>query len=155
MVKRTSLSFFSKEKHMRQRLCFSSVNLSLVPAFLLLFSSLFEWEQQHKSVHIVRRREKGPEGLFVVPCYLPIIPGPGSSLLIHACPYAKIPEVLSVLGQFPVASSCSQIKTRPLRPLYFVFRRYDWIFSWYCSQSLWKRVVNDEHHRSSCLRMAP
>ena len=67
----------------------------------------------------------------------------------------KSPEVLSVSGQLPAAPSCSQIKTRPVISLYFAFWLHGGISSGYCSQSIWKWVVNDEYRRSSCLWMAP
>lgn len=75
---------FSKEKYGKQRLCFASANWFLVPAFLLSFPSLFEWEQQHKSVHIMKVM-KERKGLCNLTILLSNLTWAGSPLTLHAC----------------------------------------------------------------------
>lgn len=146
---------FSKEKYVRQRLCFASINWSLLPAFLLCFclngssntkvSVLWGWREKGMRACVPHHATRQPFRPWLSPYH----PRPSPSRL------SKSFEVLSVWGSLSSRGLiCSQIKTRPHKSLYFVFWLDGGIFGGYRSQSVWKWVVN-EHHRSSCFWMAP
>lgn len=112
------VSSFGKENNGRQTSC-----LAHCPCFpTSLPCSLLEWDQQSKAVHDNENEER--EGLWPRRTMLASLACPGSGPRPSLIPYPRPhrgpnPEVLIASRQPFAASSCSQIKTRPFRSLYF------------------------------------
>lgn len=125
--------------------------------------SLFEWEQRHKAIHTARMKREGGwwlEHLAMLPACLacpqcgPGLPSP--SFKSKALKTAKEPR--SPLSVGPASCSLVLFLNRNQTSSDLCILHSAWmvgIFWGYCSQSVWKWVVNDEYHRSSCLWMAP